>query len=375
MTALGDALKAARESTYDAANDTKMTRRELGRRAEVSHTQISRIESGAVLKPAPEILHALARALERNPRPLLILAGHITGADAQAELAPMFRPGAELLQEWGDWARFSVDEVRGVLSDPSASGEDLLTIAADVFAAGESTETLWFPEDDTIVRGEGQADLRSLISGWRNLGEGRRGQLLSYARALGRLEDLEFMAQLDEVRIETAAIATDDEHGAEPFGEEFLRTEGFEGYLRIVGLPAGCPGVPRGPGVYVVLRRANSAPSFGDRSSGGWFKGKDPTVSEDLLREQWVDGSTTIYVGRASDLRQRLDLLARFGRGEAVAHWGGRYIWQLDDHEDLVVAWQDTTNQVEREAELVAEFRETFGVLPFANINQPGGAR
>jgi hypothetical protein len=46
-------------------------------------------------------------------------------------------------------------------------------------------------------------------------------------------------------------------------------------------------------------------------------------------------------------------------------------MWQLADHNDLVVAWLETATQAEREAELVAGFREAFGTLPFANINQP----
>jgi transcriptional regulator with XRE-family HTH domain len=375
MTALGDALRTARERTYDDVNQSQMTGRELARRAGVSHTQISRIEAGEVRKPAPEILHAIARVLESNPRPLLILAGHISGTDAQAELAPMFRPGAELLEEWGNWPRFSVDEVRKILTDPAASSEDLLAIAADVFGAGETYETLWSPVDETVVRGEGQADLRTLINVWRNLGEIRAGQLVDYARALGRLEDLEMMVQVQESWIDAATIATEEESSAAPFGEEYLRAQGFEGYVRITGLPVGCPGVPRTPGVYVVLRRSTAPPSFSQSNPAGRFKGNDPSVPEPVLQAKWVDRSPTIYIGRASDLRQRLDLLARFGRGEPVAHWGGRYMWQLADHDELVVAWQDTTNQVDRESELVAEFRDTYGALPFANINQPGGAR
>ena len=62
------------------------------------------------------------------------------------------------------------------------------------------------------------------------------------------------------------------------------------------------------------------------------------------------------------------DQLVRFGRGEPIAHWGRRVLWQLADHEDLVVAWQMAEDPVGREAALLAAFREQHGRLPFANL-------
>lgn len=48
------------------------------------------------------MLVTLARALDRNPLPLLILAGHISGDEARIALEPMLRDGAELPEEWGE---------------------------------------------------------------------------------------------------------------------------------------------------------------------------------------------------------------------------------------------------------------------------------
>lgn len=75
--------------------------RELARRAGVSAAQISRIESGQVLRPSREILVALGKALDRNPLPLLILANYLTASEARDALRPLFRDGAELPEEWG----------------------------------------------------------------------------------------------------------------------------------------------------------------------------------------------------------------------------------------------------------------------------------
>src|SRR4051794_20092543 len=90
MTLLGDVLKQSRESHSWPV-------RELSRRADVSHTQIGRIESGAITAPSRETLIALCRALQRNPRPLMVLAHHLDTDAARNELAPMFREHAELL--------------------------------------------------------------------------------------------------------------------------------------------------------------------------------------------------------------------------------------------------------------------------------------
>jgi transcriptional regulator with XRE-family HTH domain len=49
--------------------------RQLAKRAGVSAATLSRIEADQVRKPGQEILVALARALNRNPLPLLILPG------------------------------------------------------------------------------------------------------------------------------------------------------------------------------------------------------------------------------------------------------------------------------------------------------------
>jgi hypothetical protein len=59
-----------------------------------------------------------------------------------------------------------------------------------------------------------------------------------------------------------------------------------------------------------------------------------------------------LYVGRARSLRRRITALARFGSGQPVGHWGGRYLWQLADHEDLAIAWRTSDEPVALEASL-----------------------
>jgi hypothetical protein len=160
---------------------------------------------------------------------------------------------------------------------------------------------------------------------------------------------------------------------------ERLEREGFEGFVTVGGLRAlSLSTVPEKPGVYVFLRDVDQSPSFFNRSRGGHFKGQNPTVSVSTLENAWVPGAKIVYIGKAGGvtgsptLRTRLRQYLSFGAGEPVAHWGGRYIWQLVDAEDLIVCWQTTGEQEPRdvEREVLEDFERAHGCLPFANLKK-----
>lgn len=75
-------------------------------------------------------------------------------------------------------------------------------------------------------------------------------------------------------------------------------------------------------------------------------------------------------------MRERLGEFARFGAGEAIAHWGGRLIWQLADVHELLVAWHAirwAEKARDYEKRLLAHFAELHGNRrPFANLTGCG---
>jgi hypothetical protein len=151
------------------------------------------------------------------------------------------------------------------------------------------------------------------------------------------------------------------------FDPEYLAWLGFRGFLPMGELRPPFAQIPPVPGLYAVTLEPPTSALL-ERSVGGHFKGRDPTVRVALLEEKRVPGASAVYLGRANDLCKRIGLLVRFGRGEPVAHWGGRYLWQLAAHDELRIAWRPEDDPVRAESELLDEFESVFGQLPFANL-------
>lgn len=150
-----------------------------------------------------------------------------------------------------------------------------------------------------------------------------------------------------------------------------LEVEGFEGFVPVSALGRSRATIPLDSGIYVVYRASLVSPAFLQRSVGGWFKGRDPSVSRGRLTSEWVNDCSTLYIGRATSLNERIGQLVRFANGDRVGHWGGRLLWQLADHSDFLVGWRIEDDPVSAEAALIADFAELFGVLPFANLQRP----
>jgi len=163
---------------------------------------------------------------------------------------------------------------------------------------------------------------------------------------------------------------------------EDLVALGFTGFMTIGALrDSGLAEVPKLPGVYALVCAQHDQPAFEAVSSGGHFKGKDPTVPIAELAAKWVPGSQIVYIGKAggkdsrATLRSRLKQYLDFGAGKNIGHWGGRYVWQLRGSQELLVSWRPSLGSDPEmlEGELLRAFVAVHGRLPFANLKAGRG--
>ncbi len=151
-----------------------------------------------------------------------------------------------------------------------------------------------------------------------------------------------------------------------------LKAAGFEGFIPVAQLQTDSTAIPRTAGVYMVVYTEGNMPEFLSRGTGGFFKGKDPNVSITELGTNWVKNTCVVYIGKAgTTLRKRLNQYLKFGNGQNIGHWGGRYIWHIKNSGNLLLCWTPTLDEDPEaiETALIARFKEQHrGHRPFANL-------
>lgn len=153
---------------------------------------------------------------------------------------------------------------------------------------------------------------------------------------------------------------------------ENYKNEGFAGFIPVAELRGNTKVIPESGGVYIVVRESDTTPEFLIEGTGGFFKGENPNVSIKKLEDAYVADSKVMYIGKATSLKKRIGQLLRFGAGSAIAHWGGRYLWQLADADSLLIAWKPTPaiEPRDEEKQMLKEFESLHGKLPFANLSK-----
>lgn len=145
----------------------------------------------------------------------------------------------------------------------------------------------------------------------------------------------------------------------------------FEGFLKISEVISdNCKMIPAKPGIYIVFSSNRKMPVFCDS-----FKefSIDPIPARDLntLWRNWIEETSILYIGKATNLRNRLKAYIKWGRGKksALGHKGGRDIWQIQNVDDLLLAWrvEEKENPEIIEKKMLDAFKERFKKYPFAN--------
>jgi hypothetical protein len=132
---------------------------------------------------------------------------------------------------------------------------------------------------------------------------------------------------------------------------------GFLGFIKLGDLFDNSSIIPDIKGIYMILYNDNNTPEFLITGTGGHFKGKNPNISMQALKHNWIEDTKVVYIGKAggddskATLWSRLTQYFRFGQGKNVGHWGGRLIWQIKNSKELLVCWKPLPNADPRDAE------------------------
>ena len=157
---------------------------------------------------------------------------------------------------------------------------------------------------------------------------------------------------------------------------EDIKKEGFVGFKTMQELFMDSSQLPGIKGVYLILNLYTKTPSYLQVGTGGHFKGKNPNISIQELKGNWINKTLVVYIGKAGSdtssatLKSRLKQYFSFGQGKNIGHWGGRLIWQLGSSANLVVCWKTLPNDDPRtfEGKLIKDFVTQYGKRPFANL-------
>lgn len=173
----------------------KLSLRQLAEKAGISASQLSRIEGGKVENLSVETLGKIARGLDRDPRLLLIISGHIEGEEARLILKDKLQAGTELVEEWG-WRPDDISAWRAMLDDPHARKDSIQELAAEVFQVWVD-ESLWLEGYLLPLMAQSEdKDLLELIETFRlvrsSVAPQRATKILDYAREQLALVELEY---------------------------------------------------------------------------------------------------------------------------------------------------------------------------------------
>ena len=155
-----------------------------------------------------------------------------------------------------------------------------------------------------------------------------------------------------------------------------LKEHGFTGFISVQELWNDKSNIPKKMGIYFVINPEYKTPQFIYPGVGGFHKGKDPNVPIEELEINATPNSQIVYIGKAggnsnkATLHSRLGQYLRFGQTKTVGHAGGRYIWQLKNHTDLLFFWKETPEiePATLESELIKQHLNTYGKWPLANL-------
>lgn len=122
-------------------------------------------------------------------------------------------------------------------------------------------------------------------------------------------------------------------------------------------------------GIYIIVRPEKMQDILlNQTSNAGKYKGKDPTVNIEKLKQKLLVQADILYLGKSEgSVEKRMQQHIEFWNGKPISAWGGRSIAQIQHFEDLEVWYLPCDNPKEMESALLNDFETKYNQLPFAN--------
>lgn len=128
-------------------------------------------------------------------------------------------------------------------------------------------------------------------------------------------------------------------------------------------------------GVYLIVYEGKETPQFIIPGCGPEkYRDREVNTIKDKLEENWIClgfNRNIVYIGESESkggVGARVKEHMKFGNGEEANAYGGRYIWQIKDHDNLLVFWKKSNNPKREKKLILKDFKDKYGKLPFANL-------
>ena len=133
--------------------------------------------------------------------------------------------------------------------------------------------------------------------------------------------------------------------------------------------------IPKEPGIYFVLNNLDDIEFRDDTDLLHYYNENFPYDYEKLNKKKEILKEkkylkNILYIGKATELNQRLKQYMKYGCNKCKIHKGGRAIWQINNYQYLKVFWIEIKNKIQAEKaekKLLSEFKSKNTVYPFAN--------
>lgn len=92
---------------------------------------------------------------------------------------------------------------------------------------------------------------------------------------------------------------------------EAIKESGFLGFIKLGDLFDNSSIIPDIKGIYMILHNDPKTTEFLINGTGGHFKGKNPNISMQALKYNWIENTKVVYISKAGGDDSKATLRSR----------------------------------------------------------------